>query len=99
MLAVDRGTCVADGVSVPSTELQQFIRHPFLYISKWYGSNLLQGQEPVELESQPNEGSDTAVVRLHESAANYLSSLKAGTASILLQQADEGVELLTLPVS
>lgn len=102
MLAVDHGMCVADSSSafVPSSELQQFIRHPLLYISRWYGNNSLQGQGAVEREPQPGrEGSNPAAVSLHENAASYLSSLKAGTASILLQQADDGVRLLTMPVS
>jgi len=102
MLAVDHGMCVVDSSSafVPSSELQQFIRHPLLYISRWYGNNSLQGQGAVEREPQPrSEGSNPAAVSLYENAASYLSSLKAGTASILLQQADDGVRLLTLPVS
>ena len=95
MLAVDRAVYAESSFAFPPSALQQFIHDPLLYISKWYSTNPSQGAaERAPLPRQSN----AAAVRLHENAESCLSSLKAGTASIL-QQTEKGVHLLTLPVS
>ena len=94
MLAVDRAVYAESSFAFPSSALQQFIHDPLLYISTWYSTNPSRGAAERALPRQ----STPAAVRLHENAESHLSSLKAGTASIL-QQTEKGVHLLTLPVS
>lgn len=94
MLAVDRAVYAESSFTLPSSALQQFIHDPLLYISKWYHSTSpSRGAAERALPKQ-----SAAAVRLHENAESCLSSLEAGTASIL-QQTEKGVHLLTLPVS
>ena len=94
MLAVDRVVYAESSFTLPSSALQQFIHDPLLYVSKWYHSTSpSRGAADRALPKQ-----SAAAVRLHENAESCLSSLEAGTASIL-QQTEKGVHLLTLPVS
>ncbi len=108
MLAIDNvpGECPPALVAGTRKEgLQQFVRDLLLYISRWYNANMsAQGWASVEelsAHAQPkSEEEEQHTVGFHESAESYRSSLRAGTASIVLQQRGEGgAHFLNLPVS
>ena len=106
ILAFDQGVCVppesTTDLSHPIS-LKQFVRDPLLYISRWYSGSAVHGykgrnEEEEEGACQPTD--ETNQFHLHANAESCLSSLRAGTASIVLHQRGEGgVHFLNLPVS
>ncbi len=128
MLAIETGVFVQDEVppqgsdgSTTKEALQQFVRDPLLYISRWYNASMnprwsTSKEEPSahahsETEAAPavqcttphdsaRRCSPEAPLRLYANAESCRSSLRAGTASIVLQRRGEGgVHFLNLPVS
>ena len=97
MLAIERGLCTS---SEPTgSSLHQLMHDPLLYISKWY-NGMQAGTRRNALEAAAGDGESASHFKLHESAENCLSSLRAGTASIVLQEyTEEGVQFVNLPVS
>ena len=115
MLAVERSACnseerslVFDQTGVTGNDgIQQFVRDPLLYFSRWYkaGMNLRwpesgRGTHAQKEEEEVAKAVTSSEFRLHENAESCKSSLRAGTASIVLQQyTEEGVHFINLPVS
>ena len=105
MISVEQKNLNPDTVAAMSSSggLQQFAKDPFLYISRWYRS-ALRSAEPqcsAHAPSAPENGVEAPAAhpRLHGRAESYVSSLKAGTASIIIQDREQAVNFLQLPVS
>lgn len=81
--------------------LQQLLHEPLSVLSQWY-NDLRDGdrQKEEEISLSPLPGNQTPPPRLHEGAESYHSSLRAGTASIVINYKEGGsLNFLNLPVS
>jgi len=81
--------------------LQQLLHEPLSVLTQWY-NDLRDGdrqkEEEISLALLP--GTQTPPPRLHEGAESYHSSLRAGTASIVINYKENGsLNFLNLPVS
>ena len=87
--------------------LQQLFRDPLSLLSHWYNArlspedqqalNTTTNHEEIALDALP--GNQTTPPRLHEGAEAFKSSLKAGTASIVITDERGTLNYLDLPVS
>lgn len=86
---------------VPSPKgLQELLQQPLSALSRWC-SNFSNGEaaekEEIALLQLPDR--QATPLRFHEAAESCLSSLRAGTASIIASKNSDGINFLNLPVN
>lgn len=80
--------------------LQELLQQPLSALSQWY-NNFSNGEaaekEEIALLQLPDR--QATPLRYHEASESCLSSLRAGTASIIASKNSDGINFLNLPVN